>query len=103
MTQIDAKALPADPLEALRELAQWEDELERLRLAAVEAARERGASWEQIGAALGMSRQAVWEFYTRQVRDDLARSAAASELSEKEAMDLAVDEVRAARRRRRSP
>lgn len=103
MTQIDAKALPADPLEALRELALWEDELERLRLAAVEAARERGASWAQIGAALGMSRQAVWEFYTRQVRDDLARSAAASELSEKEAMDLAVDEVRAARRRRRTP
>ena len=72
MTQIDASALPADPHEALRELVLWEGELERLRRAAVEAAGAHGASWEQIGVALGMSRQAAWDFYTRQARNDLA-------------------------------
>jgi hypothetical protein len=101
MMVIDARALPADPLEALLELARCDDEIDRLRREAVEQARERGASWEQVGAALGMSRQAAWEFYTRQVRADLAESTAESDLSEDEAMALAVDEVRATRRRRR--
>jgi hypothetical protein len=31
----------------------------------VRAAREAGASWTQIGAALGMSKQAAWEAHTR--------------------------------------
>ena len=93
MTLIDTHALPADPLEALRELAACDDELDRLRRIAVEEARERGASWEQVGAALGMSRQAAWEFYTRQIRDDLASAASASDLSEADAMDLAVSEA----------
>ncbi|MFC9849152.1 hypothetical protein ACFWFF_21160 [Streptomyces sp. NPDC060223] len=31
----------------------------------VRAAREAGASWSQIGAALGTSKQAAWEAYTR--------------------------------------
>jgi len=31
----------------------------------VRAARESGASWSQIGAALGTSKQAAWEAHTR--------------------------------------
>jgi hypothetical protein len=31
----------------------------------VRAAREAGASWTQIGAALGMSKQAAWEAHSR--------------------------------------
>jgi hypothetical protein len=31
----------------------------------VRAARQAGASWAQIGAALGVSRQAAWEAFTR--------------------------------------
>lgn len=31
----------------------------------VRAARETGASWSQIGAALGTSKQAAWEAHTR--------------------------------------
>lgn len=31
----------------------------------VRAAREAGASWAQIGAALGTSKQAAWEAHTR--------------------------------------
>ena len=51
----------ADPLEALRAskatkeaLARWEAHLARRALAG-------GETWESIGAALGISRQAAWE------------------------------------------
>jgi hypothetical protein len=99
---LDVDQLPSDPLDALRELARRESELGVMRRAAIEAAREAGATWEQVGAALGMSRQAVWEHYSRSVRAKLADSAVeAAEMSDDEAMDLSVDEVRAARRDRR--
>lgn len=35
------------------------------RQAMVRAAREAGASWAQIGTALGSSKQAAWEAHTR--------------------------------------
>jgi hypothetical protein len=73
-----------------------------MRRVAIEAAREAGATWEQVGAALGMSRQAAWEYYSRSVRATLADSAVeAADMSDDEAMDLSVEEVRAARRDRR--
>ena len=102
MSVIVADALPAEPLEALRELARSEPELERLRLDNVLAARSAGATWEQVGNALGVSRQSAWEYFTARVREDLAANVEANaELSEDEAMRMAVDEVRSVRRRRR--
>jgi hypothetical protein len=94
--------LPADPVEALRELTRGEEELERVRRDRVRAARDAGVSWDRIGAALGMSRQAAWEYYNRDLRERLRRNVEANtELSEAEAMDLAVSEAQAVRRRRR--
>jgi hypothetical protein len=102
MSVIDVDQLPTDPLDALRELSRYESELGRLRREAIEAAREAGATWEQVGSALGMSRQAAWEYYTRAARTKLEQMAAdASELSDDEAMELAVEEVKAARGDRR--
>ena len=102
MGVIAADALSADPLEALRELARSEPELERLRRDKVLAARASGATWEQVGNALGVSRQSAWEYFTARVREDLAANVTANaELSEVEAMQMAVDEVRSVRRRRR--
>lgn len=101
MGVITTDSLPTDPLAALLELAQGEVELDRLRRAQVRAARESGASWEQIGGALGMTKQAAWEYFTREARVAIERDAAANqELGEDEALDLAVEEVRAVRRRR---
>ena len=57
MKVIDVDSLPADPLEALRELSRADVELEALRRERVEAARSQGATWDQIGESLGMSRQ----------------------------------------------
>lgn len=92
--------LPVDPLEALRELTRTEEELGVLRRRSVEAARAAGASWDQIGEALGMTRQSAWEYFTRPMRAAMAERVGASDLDEEEALTLAVEETRAVRRRR---
>ena len=103
MGVIVADELPADPLDALRALARTEAELDELRRKQVAAARAAGATWEQVGEALGISRQSAWEYYAARTRAEFAANAAANtKLSEDDAMDLAVEEVRAVRRRRRA-
>jgi hypothetical protein len=101
MKVIDYDSLPADPLEALRELSRLGVELEELRRRQVDAARQSGATWEQIGESLGMSRQSAWEFYTRDVRELLDETAANAGLEDDEAIGIATDEVSQIRRRRR--
>lgn len=101
MKVIDVESLPADPLEALRELSRADVELEALRRERVDAARRQGATWDQIGESLGMSRQSAWEYYTRETRRVLDESAAGSDLDEDEAMRIAAEDVRRVRRRRR--
>ena len=102
MKVIDVESLPADPLEALRELSRADVELETLRRERVEAARRQGATWDQIGESLGMSRQSAWEYYTRETRRLLEESAAGSDLDDDEAMRVATEEVSRVRRRRRT-
>ena len=95
-----AKDLPKDPLAALRVLTESEHELERIRREQVVAARAAGASWQQIGDALGVSRQSAWEAFTAATRAALAANVDANNaLAEDDALDLAVEEVRAVRRR----
>jgi hypothetical protein len=98
---IDVGSLPADPLEALRELFRADVELEALRRERVEAARRQGASWDEIGESLGMARQSAWEYYTRVTRRALDESAAGSDLDQGRAMRVAIEEVGRVRRRRR--
>jgi hypothetical protein len=42
----------------------------------VRSARVAGASWAQIGAALGMTKQAAWEAHTRWIDEQAARHGA---------------------------
>ncbi len=59
----------------------------------------QGATWEEIGESLGMSRQAAWEYYTRDARRIFDRAVAkGDELSEEEALRLASEEVAEIRR-----
>jgi len=101
MKVIRVESLPADPLEALRELSRADVELEALRRERVAAARRQGATWDQIGESLGMSRQSAWEYYTRETRRVLDESAAVSDLDEEQAMRVATEEVGRVRPRRR--
>ncbi len=102
MRVINDDSLPADPLDALRELSRAGVELEALRSQRVEEARGQGATWEQIGGSLGMSRQSAWEFYTRDARRAIDQAADVSDLDEDEAMRIATEEVTRIRRQRRS-
>ena len=91
--------LSSDPLEALRELTRRDLELQRLRRSQVRDARAKGASWEHIGAALGIARQSAWEQYAVEVLEDVALAAADQQvLSDQDAMELAVGEVKSVRR-----
>lgn len=103
MSLISAGSLPAEPLEALRAVSHSEMELDELRWTQIAAARDAGASWADIGEALGISRQSAWEYFTRRASAGLAANVAANaDLTDEEAMDLAVDEVRSVRRSRRA-
>lgn len=102
MSLLTPDALPADPLDALRELTRSEAELDDMRHQQVAAARDAGASWDQIGDALGVSRQSAWEYFAKRASEHLTAMAATNaDLSEEDAMALAVEEVKAVRRRRR--
>jgi len=97
---VAAKDLPQDPLSALRVLTESELELDRIRSEKVIAARAAGASWQQIGDALGVTRQSAWESFTAATRAALSANIDAnSTLAEDDAVELAVEEVRAVRRR----
>ena len=103
MNLIATELLPAEPLHALREVARSEAELDELRWEQIAAARDAGASWAQVGEALGVSRQSAWEYFTRRASKALATNVVSNtDLSEDEAMNLAVEEVRAVRRGRRA-
>ncbi len=103
MSLIAADSLATEPLDALRELSSSEAELDELRWKQVVAARDIGASWAQIGEALGISRQSAWEYFTRRAREGLTANVATnSDLSDEEAMELAVEEVGSVRRNRRA-
>ena len=103
MDLITPDALPADPIDALRELVRCEGEIERLRRERIMEARLAGASWKQVGEVLGMSEQSAWEYFTRSARTAVAGTARDNEaLSEDDAAKLSVDEVRAVRHRRSS-
>jgi predicted transcriptional regulator len=47
------------PLAALQAIAELRPQLTDLEQAAVQAAREKGATWEEIATAMGITRQAA--------------------------------------------
>jgi len=67
---------PQRPLDALREVRHAQDALADVRDLLTCAARRDGATWAQIGHALGVSRQAVYQADQRRRRHDLERQQA---------------------------
>jgi hypothetical protein len=91
-----------DPLEALAALQHRERELGDARRLLIARAREQGRSWSEIGAVLGVSKQAAWQLFNDEITAILDRTAERSGLSEDAAMQLAREELKAVRRQRRS-
>lgn len=54
----------SDPLKLLDGLGHGARSLERWQRKAIAAAREQGVTWEAIGSACGISRQAAWERFS---------------------------------------
>jgi hypothetical protein len=94
--------LSSDALAALTGVAQDMLVLEARKIRLIGVAQEQGASWDEIGSALEVSRQAAWEKYRDRVRELLDVTAARARHSEDETLESAAQvlkEVRARRRR----
>jgi len=53
----------AEPLDVLGALARFQRYFAAIEVEAIKAARARGDTWDEIGRALGTTRQAVWQRY----------------------------------------
>jgi hypothetical protein len=51
----------ADPIEVLRALSAFQKYFSAIEKEAVKVARSQNRTWQEIGAALGRSRQALWQ------------------------------------------
>ncbi|MGI9016975.1 MAG: hypothetical protein ACR2HR_07720 [Euzebya sp.] len=90
-----------DALDVLGALSSMTEQITRWRRQAVAHARIQGRSWAEIGAALGMSRQAAWEQFSADIDTMLDEIRDQSDLAEAEAVALANDEIRQMRVDRR--
>ncbi|RZF04647.1 helix-turn-helix domain-containing protein [Streptomyces sp. SCA2-2] len=59
LTSLAASTADKDPLAGLGSVARLRAETERIEAVLVRHARDNGATWPQIAAALGVSKQAV--------------------------------------------
>lgn len=72
-------------LDGLSDIRRLRDLLDQAELAAVRAARRRGASWAEIATRLGVTRQSAWERWR-----DLDESAQGAEPSPEAPVEAAV-------------
>jgi hypothetical protein len=63
----------ADPLEVLNAAAQFQRYFDAVQGAAAKAARGMGSTWDEIGQALGVSRQAAWERFATSEHEQLRK------------------------------
>jgi len=95
-----------EALDALREAASQDDVRISSLHEEVDRAVAAGASWNQVAKAIGIEREEAWEQLRQDVSAAMRRNAARNaDLSEADAMELAVAEtkaVRAERAQRRS-
>jgi hypothetical protein len=62
-----------DPLEILRAASQFQRYFDVVQGASVKGARANGHTWDEIGRALNMSRQAAWERYATSEHEQLRK------------------------------
>jgi hypothetical protein len=62
----------SDPLKLLHGLEQGARSIGRWERAAVAEARDQNMTWDEIGKACGISRQAAWERFSTEPEGDLS-------------------------------
>ena len=55
----------SDPLKVIAGIHQGSGSLDHWQRKAVKAARKQGRTWDEIGSACGVSRQAAWERFSK--------------------------------------
>lgn len=90
----------ADALARVRSLVRDISKLEAEKTELIGVAQAHGASWDEIGDALHVSRQAAWAKYRDSVRSILSRTATAGG-SEAELLESAAAALAEVRRHRR--
>ena len=96
--RLEVELASDDPLGQLRGLRAATRQLDAWQREAIGRAREGGASWSDIGDALGVTKQAAWSSYNQDVREALSNARGRSGLDDEDAQQLA-DEVRTERSR----
>ena len=89
----------SEPLGQLRGLRAADRQLDVWQRQTVSRAREQGASWAEIGEALGVTKQAAWALYNKDVRESLDVVRQRSGLNDEQAQRLADEERDALRSR----
>lgn len=90
--RLEVEIASDDPLGQLRGLRAATRQLDAWQREAIARAREDGASWSEIGDALGITKQAAWSSYNQDVREALAGARGRSGLTDEEAQQLADEE-----------
>jgi hypothetical protein len=62
-----------NPLEVLRAASQFQRYFDAVQGAAAKAARGEGSTWDEIGQALGVARQAAWERFATSEHEQLRK------------------------------
>lgn len=90
----------SEALGALGDVERTMRSLELAKIRLIGVAQQHGASWDEIGSALEVSRQAAWEKYRDRVRSLLDVTAARASHSEEETLESAAAVLREVRGRR---
>ena len=90
-----------DVVVEIRRLAREEERLNARLATVVRRARRENVAWSEIADALGVSRQAAWEYFARRYQVEVSHRSARPKLSESDAMKLALRETKSVRRGRR--
>lgn len=85
----------------IKRLAREEQQLNTRLVAVVRRARRQQVAWNAIAEALGVSKQAAWEYFARRYRVEIAHRSKRPDLSESDALNLAVRETKIVRRGQR--
>lgn len=67
--KLNRQAIERDPLDIIRFITRVPKDLEIALRHAVKVARDQGHTWQEIGDAIGLTRQAAWERYATDITD----------------------------------
>ena len=97
--RVEVELASSDPLGQLRGLRAADRQLDVWQREAIARARQQGASWAEIGEALGASKQAAWALHNEDVREMLSAVRHHSGLTDQQAQQVADEERDALRSR----